>query len=67
MLKVEDQKIMHRATTKIIEQEVQIFPQKYHRADCYLVVYVGNGISTKIVLAVMLEGNSARIFRITSA
>lgn len=25
----------------------------------YLVVYVGSGISTTIVLAVMLEGNSA--------
>lgn len=33
----------------------------------YLVVYGGSGICTWIVFAVMLEGNSARTLRITSA
>ena len=33
----------------------------------YLTVYLGSGICTEIVFAVMVEGNSAYTLRITSA
>lgn len=41
--------------------------REVNRSEEYLVVYVGSGICTSIVFALMLEAYSARTFRITSA
>lgn len=54
----------------VIHGNISICPTKLdidQRKGKYLVVYLGSGICTAIVFAVMFEGNSARTLIITSA